>query len=92
MLKGLTHLLHFSGWHEGDGVPVPLIVDDAVVESNRPVGGDEVVREFALASRRNVQLLGAPLQMHLGSRSVSTPDVDGGVPGQVGYKVPLRSW
>jgi hypothetical protein len=92
MLKGLTHLLHFSGWHEGDWVPVPLIVDDAVVESNGPVRGDQVVRKGALASRQNVQLLGAFLQMNLGSRSVSTPDVDGGVPGQVGYKVPLWSW
>ncbi len=32
VLQGLTHLFHFAGRHEADGIPVPLIVQDAVVE------------------------------------------------------------
>ncbi len=31
VLEGLGHLLHFSGWKEVDGIPVPLVVEDAVV-------------------------------------------------------------
>ena len=48
-----------------------------------------MIRERALATRRDVQLLGALLQVHLGSRSVPTPNVDSGVPGQVSYEVPF---
>ncbi len=32
VFKGLAHQLHFSGRHEREGVPVPLVVDDTVVE------------------------------------------------------------
>ncbi len=37
VLQGLAHLLHFAGGHEGDGVPVPLEVQDAVIEPDRPI-------------------------------------------------------
>jgi hypothetical protein len=37
VLEGLTHLLYFSRRHEGDGVPIPLIVNDAVIESDGPI-------------------------------------------------------
>ncbi len=48
-----------------------------------------MVREGALTPRQDVQLLGALLQVHLKSQSVPAPDVDSGVPGQVGYEVSL---
>ncbi len=54
MLEGLIHLLHFSGRHEGEGVPVPFIMDDAVVEPDRPVGGDQVVGKGSLTSGRDL--------------------------------------
>ena len=31
VLESLGHLLHFSGWEEVDGVPVPLVMEDAVI-------------------------------------------------------------
>ena len=31
VFESLCHLLHFSGRQEVDGVPVPLVVDDAVI-------------------------------------------------------------
>ena len=31
VFEGLGHLLHFSGWEEVDGVPVPLVMEDAVI-------------------------------------------------------------
>ena len=31
VFEGLGHLLHFSGWEEVDGVPVPLVMEDTVV-------------------------------------------------------------
>ena len=31
VLEGLRHLMHFSGWEEVDGIPVPLVMEDAVV-------------------------------------------------------------
>ncbi len=31
VFEGLDHLLHFSGWEEVDGVPVPLVMEDAVI-------------------------------------------------------------
>ncbi len=34
VLQGLVHLFHFTGGHEVDGVQVPLIMEDAVVEPN----------------------------------------------------------
>ena len=34
VFEGLGHLLHFSGWEEVEGVPVPLIMEDAVVQPN----------------------------------------------------------
>ncbi len=37
VLQGLAHLFHFAGRHEGDGVPVPLEVQNTVIEPNRPV-------------------------------------------------------
>ena len=37
VLQGLAHLFHFAGGHEGDGVPVPLVVQDTVIEPDRPV-------------------------------------------------------
>ncbi len=89
MLQCLTHLLHFSGWHEVDGVPVPLIMNDAVVEADGPVGGDKMIWKDALTSGWNVQLLGPLFKMHLRGQSVLTPDVDGGVTGQVGYEMSL---
>ncbi len=82
-------MLHFSGGHEADGIPVPLVVDNAVVEVDRPVGGDEVVREDPLTSGWNGQLLGTLLEVHFGSLSVPALDDDSGVPGQVGYEVSL---
>ncbi len=99
MLKGLAHQLHFSSRHEREGVPVPLVMDDAVVEPDGPIGGDQMIRERALPTRRDVKLLGPLLQMHLGGCSVPTPDVDRGVAGQVGQEVtlaelvdPLLNW
>jgi hypothetical protein len=89
VLQCLTHLLHFSSWHEVDGVPVPLVMNDAVVEVDGPVGGDKMIWEDALTSGRNVQLLGPLFKMHFGGRSVPTPDVDGGVTGQIGYEMSL---
>jgi hypothetical protein len=37
MLQSLAHLFHFAGGHEGDVVPVPLEVQDAVIEPDRPI-------------------------------------------------------
>ncbi len=31
VFEGLGHLLHFSGWEKVDGVPVPLVMEDAVI-------------------------------------------------------------
>ncbi len=31
VFEGLGHLLHFSGWEEVDGVPVPFVMEDAVI-------------------------------------------------------------
>jgi hypothetical protein len=31
VFESLGHLRHFSGWEEIDGVPVPLVMEDAVV-------------------------------------------------------------
>ncbi len=31
VFESLCHLLHFSGWQEVDGVPVPLVMEDAVI-------------------------------------------------------------
>ena len=89
VLQGLAHLLHFAGGHEADGVPVPLVVEDAVVQSDRPVGGDQVIWERALTSGRYMELLSTLLQMHFGGCTVSALDVDRGVRGQVGDEVAL---
>ncbi len=89
MLEGLAHQFHFSGRHEREGVPVPFVMDNAVVEPDGPVGGDQMIRERALASGRDVKLLGPLLQMHLGGCSVPAPDVDRCVAGQVGQEVTL---
>ena len=64
MLQGLAHLLHLTGGHEGDRVPVPFEMQDAVVEPHRPIRGDQMVGKDALAARRNVQLLRTLLKMH----------------------------
>ncbi len=37
VFQGLAHLLHFAGGHEGNGVPVPLEVQDTVIEPDRPI-------------------------------------------------------
>ena len=37
VLQGFAHLFHFAGGHEGDGVPVPLVVQDTVIEPDRPI-------------------------------------------------------
>ncbi len=89
VLQCLTHLLHFSGWHEVDGVPVPLVMNNAVVEADGPVRGDEMIWKDALTSGWNVQLLGPLFKMHLRGRSIPTPDVDGGVTGQIDYEMSL---
>ena len=31
VFESLGHLLHFSGWEEVEGVPVPLVMEDAVI-------------------------------------------------------------
>ena len=65
MLQSLAHLFHLTGRHEGDRVPVPLVVEDAVVESDRPIRGDQMIGKNALATWRNVQLLRTFFEMHL---------------------------
>jgi hypothetical protein len=77
----------FVGQKEGEQVPFPLIMDDAGVESHREVGGDEMVREGAGASRWNVDLLGSLQQVQLRSLAIPASDVDRGMSGQVGYEV-----
>jgi hypothetical protein len=34
VLQGLAHLFNFTGRHEADGVPVPRVMEDAVIEPN----------------------------------------------------------
>ncbi len=89
VFKSLTHLRHFPGWQEVDGVPVPLIMDDAVVQLDGPIRGDQVIRKCALTSGRYVELLGTLLQMHFGGCPVPAPDVNCGVSGQVSDEVTL---
>ena len=31
VFESLGHLLHFSGWEEVDGVPVPFVMEAAVI-------------------------------------------------------------
>ena len=31
VFESLGHLLHFSGWEEVEGVPVPFVMEDAVI-------------------------------------------------------------
>ncbi len=64
VFQSFTHLLLFLGWHEGEGVPGTFIVEDAVVEVHRPVGGDKMMRESTLTPGRNLQLLHPLLQMY----------------------------
>ena len=64
MLQSLAHLFHLTGGHEGDRVPVPFEMQDAVVEPYRPVRGDQMVGKDALAAPRNVQLLRTLFKMH----------------------------
>ncbi len=54
VLQGLAHLLHFAGGHEADGVPVPLVVEDAVIEADGPVRGDQMIRKNPLTAGRDV--------------------------------------
>ena len=79
VFESLGHLLHFSGGKEVERVPVPFVMEDAVVQPDRPVGGNEVIREHALTSGWYLELLGPPFQVHLGGLSVSALDVHGGV-------------
>ncbi len=61
VFKSLTHLCHFPGRQEVDGVPVPLVVDDAVIQSDGPIRGDQVIWKRALTSRQYMELLGTLL-------------------------------
>jgi hypothetical protein len=81
VFESLGHLLHFSGGEEVERVPVPFVMEDAVIQPNRPVGGNEVIREHALTSGWYLELLGPLFQVHLGGLSVSALDVHGGVLG-----------
>ncbi len=89
LFEGLTHFLHLSMRQEGDGVPVPLIVENVEIKLDRVVQGHQVVGESALAAERNVQLLSPLLQMHFGGHSVLTLNVDRGEAGQVGDEVAI---
>ena len=89
VFKSLPHLFHFPGRQEVDGVPVPLVVDDAVVQPDGPIGGDQVIRKRALTSGWYMELLGTLLQMHFGGCPVSALDDDRGVRRQVGDEVAL---
>ena len=40
VFESLGHLLHFSGGKEVERVPVPFVMEDAVIQPNRPVGGN----------------------------------------------------
>ena len=40
VFEGLGHLLHFSGGEEVERVPVPFVMENAVIQPNRPVGGN----------------------------------------------------
>ena len=81
VFESLSHLLHFPGGKEVERVPVPLIMEDAVVQPDGPVGGNEVIREHALTSGWYLELLGPLFQVHLGGLSVSALDIHGGVLG-----------
>ncbi len=83
VLQGLAHLLHFAGRHEADGVPVPFIVENTVIEPDRPVRGDQMVWKNPLTSGQDVQLLGSLFEMHLRGYPISTLDINRGVPGQI---------
>ncbi len=89
VFKSLPHLFHFPGRQEVDGVPVPLVVDDAVVQPDGPIGGDQVIWKHALTSWRYMELLGTLLQMHFGGCPVLALDVNCGVAGQVSDEVTL---
>jgi hypothetical protein len=65
VFESLCHLLHFSSWQEVDGVPVPLIMEDAVIQPDRPVRGDQMIWKSALTSGRYLELLSTLFQMHL---------------------------
>ena len=87
VFESLGHLLHFSGGEEVERVPVPFVMEDAVIQPDGPVGGDEVVWEHALTPGWYLELLGPLFQVHLGGLSISALDVHGGVLGQVGDEV-----
>jgi hypothetical protein len=89
VFESLGHLLHFSGWEEVERVPVPFVMEDAVIQPNRPIGGNEMIWKHALTSGRYLELLGPLFQVHLGGLPVSALDVHGGVLGQVGDEVAL---
>ena len=89
VFKSLHHLFHFPGRQEVNGVPVPLVVDDAVVQPDGPIGGDQVIWKHALTSGWYMELLGTLLQMHFGGCPVPAPDVNCGVSGQVSDEVTL---
>jgi hypothetical protein len=87
VFEGLSHLLHFSGWKEVERVPVPFVMEDAVIQPNRPVGGNEMIWKHALTSGWYLELLGPLFQVHLRGLPVSALDVHGGVLRQVGDEV-----
>ncbi len=89
VFESLCHLLHFSGWQEVDGVPVPLEMEDAVVQPDRPVRGDQMIWKRTLTSGWYLELLSPLFQVHFRGCPVSALDVHGGVLGQIGDEVTL---
>ena len=57
VFESLGHLLDFSGREEVERVPVPFVMEDAVVQPYGPVGGDEVIWKHALTSGWYLELL-----------------------------------
>jgi hypothetical protein len=89
VFESLCHLLHFSGGQEVDGVPVPLVMEDAVVQPDRPVRGDQMIWKCSLTSGWYLESLSTLFQMHLRGCPVPALDVHGGVLGQIGDEVAL---
>jgi hypothetical protein len=89
VLESLGHLLHFSGGQEVDGVPVPLVMEDAVVQPDRPIRGDQMVWKCSLTSGRYLELLSPLFQVHFRGCPVPALDVHGGVFGQIGDEMTL---
>jgi hypothetical protein len=89
VLESLGHLLHFSSWEEVDGVLIPLVMEDAVIQPNRPVRGNQMIWKHALTSGWYLELLSPLFQMLLRGLPVPALDVHGGVLGQISDEVTL---